>query len=198
MKYIDEYRDKEIVRLLAEEIKRTVTKPVRLMEVCGGHTMSIQKYGIPYLLPEEVELISGPGCPVCVTSRTYIDRAVAYSRRDDVIITTYGDLIRVPGSSSSLDKEKANGADVRIVYSILDALMVAKKNRRKKIVFLGIGFETTAPISAAGIIKAQMAGLTNFYLYSAHKIMPPAMETLIDEGVKIDGYIGPGHVSTIT
>ncbi len=198
MKYIDEYRDKEIVRLLAEEIKKTVTRPVRLMEVCGGHTMSIQKYGIPYLLPKEVELISGPGCPVCVTSRSYIDRAVAYSRLDDVIITTYGDLIRVPGSSSSLDREKANGADVRIVYSILDALTVAQKNRRKKVVFLGIGFETTAPSSAAGIIKAQMAGLRNFYVYSAHKVMPPAMETLIDEGVKIDGYIGPGHVSTIT
>lgn len=198
MKYIDEYRDKEIVLMLAEEIKKASTKPIRLMEVCGGHTMSIQKYGIPYLLPENVELISGPGCPVCVTSRSYIDRAVAYSRLDDVIITTYGDLIRVPGSSSSLDKEKAKGADIRIVYSILDALLIAKENRNKKIVFLGIGFETTAPSSAAGIIKAQMAGINNFYVYSAHKVMPPAMETLIDEGVMIDGYIGPGHVSTIT
>lgn len=198
MKYIDEYRDKAIVLMLAEEIKKASTKPIRLMEVCGGHTMSIQKYGIPYLLPENVELISGPGCPVCVTSRSYIDRAVAYSRLDDVIITTYGDLIRVPGSSSSLDKEKAKGADIRIVYSILDALLIAKENRNKKIVFLGIGFETTAPSSAAGIIKAQMAGINNFYMYSAHKVMPPAMETLIDEGVMIDGYIGPGHVSTIT
>jgi len=198
MKYIDEYRDKKIVLLLAEEIKKTITKPIRLMEVCGGHTMSIQKYGIPYLLPEKLELISGPGCPVCVTSRSYVDRAVAYSRLDDVIITTYGDLIRVPGSSSSLDKEKAKGADVRIVYSILDALSVAKENPKKKIVFLGIGFETTAPSSAAGIIKAQMAALSNFYLYSAHKVMPPAMEALIDEDVLIDGYIGPGHVSTIT
>ncbi|MCD4696984.1 MAG: hydrogenase formation protein HypD, partial [Bacteroidales bacterium] len=116
----------------------------------------------------------------------------------DVIITTYGDLIRVPGSTSSLDQEKANGADVRIVYSILDALTIAKENRNKKIVFLGIGFETTSPSSAAGIIKAQMAGLKNFYLYSSHKIMPPAMEALIDEGVKLDGYIAPGHVSTIT
>jgi len=198
MKYIDEYRDKEIVLMLAEAIKKASTKPIRLMEVCGGHTMSIQKYGIPYLLPENIELISGPGCPVCVTSRSYIDRAVAYSRLDEVIITTYGDLIRVPGSSSSLDEEKAKGADIRIVYSILDALTIAKENRDKKIVFLGIGFETTAPSSAAGIIKAQMAGIRNFYVYSAHKVMPPAMETLIDEGVLIDGYIGPGHVSTIT
>ena len=198
MKYIDEYRNKDIVLSLANEIKKASTKPVKLMEVCGGHTMSIQKFGIPYLLPETVKLISGPGCPVCVTSRNFIDKAVAYSRRDDVIITTYGDLIRVPGSTSSLDQEKAKGADVRIVYSILDALMVAKKNRRKKIVFLGIGFETTAPSSAAGLVKAQMAGLPNFFLFSAHKVMPPAMETLIDEGVEIDGYIGPGHVSTIT
>jgi len=198
MKYIDEYRNKEIVLQIAEEIKRISTKKIKIMEVCGGHTMSIQKFGIPYLLPDTVELISGPGCPVCVTSRSFIDKAVAYARMEDVIITTYGDLIRVPGSHSSLDNEKARGADVRIVYSIMDALMIAKKNRRKKIVFLGIGFETTAPASAAGIIRAQMAGLRNFYVYSAHKVMPPAMESLIDEGVEIDGYIGPGHVSTIT
>ena len=131
MKYIDEYRDKDIVLMLAREIEKVSTKPIRLMEVCGGHTMSIQKYGIPYLLPETVELISGPGCPVCVTSRSYIDRAIAYSRLDEVIITTYGDLIRVPGSTSSLDIEKAKGADIRIVYSILDALMIAKENRHR-------------------------------------------------------------------
>lgn len=198
MKYIDEYRNKDIVMALANQIKKVSTRHVKLMEVCGGHTMSIQKYGIPYLLPETVELISGPGCPVCVTSRNFIDKAIAYSRRDDVIITTYGDLIRVPGSTSSLDIEKAKGADVRTVYSILDALTIAKNNRTKKVVFLGIGFETTAPSSAAGLVKAQMAGLSNFFLFSAHKVMPPAMETLIDEGVQIDGYIGPGHVSTIT
>lgn len=160
--------------------------------------MSIQKFGLPYLLPETVELISGPGCPVCVTSRGFIDKAVAYSRLEDVIITTYGDLIRVPGSTSTLEKERGSGADIRIVYSILDALEIAKANPEKKVVFLGIGFETTAPSSAAGIIKARMAGIRNFYVYSAHKVMPPAMEQLIDEGVQIDGYIGPGHVSTIT
>ncbi len=198
MKHIDEYRDKGLVRLFAEEIKKISTQPIKIMEVCGGHTMSIQKYGIPYLLPETVELISGPGCPVCVTGRNYIDQAVAYSRLPDVIITTYGDLMRVPGSSSSLEQEKAMGADIRMVYSVLDAMMIAKHNRRKKIVFLGIGFETTAPGSAAAILKAAMAGLRNFYVYSAHKVMPPAMETLIDEGVKINGYLGPGHVSTIT
>lgn len=198
MKYIDEYRNKDIVLNIAAEIKRISTRKIKLMEVCGGHTMSIQKFGIPYLLPETVELISGPGCPVCVTSRSFIDKAVAYARMQDVIITTYGDLIRVPGSHSTLDEEKAKGADVRIVYSIMDALLIAKKNRSKKVVFLGIGFETTAPASAAGIIRAQMASITNFFVFSAHKIMPPAMESLIVEGVKIDGYIGPGHVSTIT
>jgi len=198
MKYIDEYRDKELVKKLVDQIKKRSTKQISLMEVCGGHTMAIQKFGIPSLLPENIRLISGPGCPVCVSSNSFIDQAIAYSRLDDVIITTYGDLIRVPGSTSSLDKEKAKGADVRIVYSILDALTIAKKNLGKKVVFLGIGFETTAPSSAAGILKAQMAGLRNFYLLSSHKIMSPAMEALIDEGVKIDGYIAPGHVSTIT
>ncbi len=198
MKYIDEYRNKDIVQYFAQQIKKISTKPIRLMEVCGGHTMSIQKFGLPYLLPDTVELVSGPGCPVCVTSREYIDRAVAYSRLEDVIITTYGDLIRVPGSSSTLEREKGKGADIRIVYSILDAMLIAKKNKDKKVVFLGIGFETTAPSSAAGILKASTASLNNFFVYSAHKVMPPAMETLIDEGIQIDGYVGPGHVSTIT
>lgn len=198
MKYIDEYRDKDKVLSLAALIRKASTKPIRLMEVCGGHTMSIQRFGIPSLLPETIELVSGPGCPVCVTSRSYIDQAIAYSKLENVIITTYGDLIRVPGSTSTLDKEKATGADIRMVYSILDALNIAKANKHKKVIFLGIGFETTSPASAAGIIKAQMAGLFNFSVFSAHKIMPPPMAALIDEGVNINGYIGPGHVSTIT
>jgi len=198
MKYIDEYRDKELVLKIVNEIKKISKKKVSFMEVCGGHTMAIQKFGIPSLLPPTIELLSGPGCPVCVSSREYIDKAIAYSRLDDVIITTFGDLIRVPGSTSSLDKEKANGANVKIVYSILDALKIAKENPTEKIVFLGIGFETTAPGSALGILKAYEQNLSNFYLFSSHKIMPPAMAALIDEGVKIDGYIAPGHVSAIT
>jgi hydrogenase expression/formation protein HypD len=198
MKYIDEYRDKVLVNKLVEQIRKSSTKPISLMEVCGGHTMSIQKFGIPSLLPPTIKLISGPGCPVCVSDRRYIDQAIAYARLDEVIITTYGDLIRVPGSTSSLDQEKANGADVRIVYSVLDALKIARDNKDKKIVFLGIGFETTAPGSAIGVINAQKEGINNFYLFSSHKIMPPAMEALIDEGVKLDGYIAPGHVSAIT
>lgn len=198
MQYIDEYRDKEKIISLSNRIKFESRSPLRIMEVCGGHTMAIQRFGIPSLLPQHIELVSGPGCPVCVTDRAYIDKAIAYARQSDVIITTFGDLIRVPGSSSTLDREKAMGADVRIVYSILDALTIAKKNRKKKIIFLGIGFETTSPGTAAGIIKAQMAGLFNFYVLSAHKIMPPPMAALIEQGVKIDGYLGPGHVSTIT
>lgn len=198
MRYIDEYRDKEKILTIVSRIREVADIPMSFMEVCGGHTMSIQKFGLPSLLPENVRLLSGPGCPVCVTSRHYIDRAVAYSRRKDVIITTYGDLIRVPGSSSTLDKEKAGGADIRIVYSVLEALKIALENPDKKVVFLGIGFETTAPSSAIGILKAAKQGISNFYLYSAHKIMPPAMSALIDDGVKIDGYIAPGHVSTIT
>lgn len=198
MKYIDEYRNKDMVLELAAKIKKASTRPVRFMEVCGGHTMSVQKFGLPYLLPDTVKLLSGPGCPVCVSSRRFIDHAVALSRMPDTIITTFGDLIRVPGSSSSLDREKAAGADVRIVYSILDALAIAGKNPDKKIIFPGIGFETTTPGSAAGILKAHNAGLKNFFLLSSHKIMPPAMGALIDEGVRLDGYIGPGHVSAIT
>ncbi len=198
MRYIDEYRNQELITSLVNRIRFYSKRPIRIMEVCGGHTMSIQRFGIPSLLPSHIELLSGPGCPVCVTSRAYIDRAIAYSRLPDTILCTYGDLIRVPGSSSSLEKERAKGADIRIVYSILDALLIAKQQRRKKVIFLGIGFETSSPATAAGIQKAYMAGLFNFYVYSAHKLMPPAMAAIIDQGTNIHGYIGPGHVSTIT
>jgi len=198
IKYIDEYRDKDLVLKIAAEIRRISTKPLRFMEVCGGHTMAIQKFGIPSLLPDNIELLSGPGCPVCVTDRKFIDTAIAYSRLEDVIITTYGDLIRVPGSTSSLDEEKGKGRQVKIVYSVLDAIEIARENPDSKVIFLGVGFETTTPSSAAGIVNAARIGLSNFFLYSSHKVMPPAMKALINEGVKIDGYIAPGHVSTIT
>ena len=198
MKFIDEYRNRETVQALAREIRKISTRPVKLMEVCGGHTMSIQKFGLPALLPDTVELISGPGCPVCVTSRSYIDKAVAFSHQKDVVIATYGDLIRVPGSETSLEKERAGGAQIRVVYSIMDALQIARDFPGKKVVFLGIGFETTAPGTAVAILQAYKEKLSNFFVFSAHKVMPPAMAALIDEGVKINGYIGPGHVSTIT
>ncbi len=198
IKYIDEYRDKKLVLKIADEIRRISSRPLRFMEVCGGHTMAIQKFGIPSLLPENIKLLSGPGCPVCVTDRKFIDTAIAFARLDDVIITTYGDLIRVPGSTSSLDAERGKGQQIKIVYSVLDALEIARKNPDKKVIFLGVGFETTTPSSAAGVVNAMMEGLKNFYLYNSHKVMPPAMTALIDEGVKIDGYIAPGHVSAIT
>jgi hydrogenase expression/formation protein HypD len=198
LKYIDEFRDKDLVLRIAEKIHKLSTRPVSLMEVCGGHTMAIHRYGIPSLLPENISLLSGPGCPVCVSSRHFIDQAIAYSKLDNVIITTYGDLIMVPGSSSSLNREKAGGADIRIVYSVLDVLKLAQENKNKKIIFLAIGFETTAPSSAVAILNARRDNISNFFLYSAHKVMPPAMEAIVDEGVMIDGYIAPGHVSTIT
>ncbi|UCH14338.1 MAG: hydrogenase formation protein HypD [Bacteroidales bacterium] len=197
MKYIDEFRDKDLVQELSRKIKQISVKRITIMEVCGGHTMAIHKFGIPSLLPENIDLLSGPGCPVCVTDIRFIDRVVAISRLDNTIITTYGDLIRVPGSSSSLDKEKANGADIRVVYSTLEALEIAKHNKDKKVIFPGIGFETTTPSSAIAILEASKKDTDNFFLYSSHKVMPPAMAALIDEGIKIDGYIGPGHVTTV-
>jgi hydrogenase expression/formation protein HypD len=198
MRFIDEYRDKELVLKLSGEIRRISTRPVSLMEVCGGHTVAIQRFGLPALLPATIRLLSGPGCPVCVSSRKFIDQAIAYSRLPGVIITTYGDLIRVPGSTSTLDQEKARGADVRIVYSVMDSLEIARKSPDKKVIFLGIGFETTSPASAAAILSAHQDKTENFHLFSSHKVMPPAMAALIDEGVRINGYIAPGHVSTIT
>src|SRR4030042_5907834 len=197
MKFVDEFRDKSLVLELAGKIRKISKKPVVLMEVCGGHTMAIRRFGIPSLLPSHIRLLSGPGCPVCVTSRKYIDQAVAYARRKDVIIATYGDLVRVPGSTSTLARERAGGADIRVVYSTLDAVEIARRNPEKLLVFLGIGFETTTPSSAIAIKEAQKSGMGNFFLFSAHKMMPPAMAALIDEGIRIDGYIGPGHVTTI-
>ena len=194
---MDEFRDNSLVQSLSEAIHRKSRQKIRLMEVCGGHTMAIRKYGIQQMLPDTIELLSGPGCPVCVTDRASIDRAITLARRQDVIITTYGDLIRVPGTESSLDQEKASGADVRIVYSTLDALEIAKLNKHKKVIFLGIGFETTTPSSAVAIMEAHRQKVFNFFLLSMHKLMPPAMAALIDQGVRISGYIGPGHVTAI-
>jgi hydrogenase expression/formation protein HypD len=160
--------------------------------------MAIHRFGLTSLLPPNIHLISGPGCPVCVSSQQFIDTSMAYSKVPGVIITTYGDLIRVPGSSTSLEKERANGSDIRIVYSVLESLEIAKNNPGKKIVFLGIGFETTAPATAAAIVQAKKLRVNNFFVLSAHKVMPPVMKALVEEGVKIDGFIAPGHISAIT
>ena len=198
MKYIDEYRNKDLVMRLADSVKKEVRRNYSFMEVCGGHTAAIHRFGIPSLLPDNVRLISGPGCPVCVTGTSFIDRAIEYSKRKEVIIATFGDMIRIPGTASSLEKEKATGADIRIVLSGLEALEIAKGYPGKIIIFLGIGFETTAPGTAVTILHAEREKIQNFFLLSAHKVMPPAMEAILKDGVMLDGFICPGHVATIT
>ena len=169
------------------------------MEVCGTHTVAIQRYGLRTILPPSIELVSGPGCPVCVTPVSYIDRAVALARRPDVILTTFGDLMRVPGSTSSLEKERAGGADVRVLTSPVDALDIAAKSPDRKVVFLGVGFETTAPAVALALILAQQRGIGNFVVLCGHKTMPAALRALVSSntGVRIDGFILPGHVSAV-
>ncbi|NLG19629.1 MAG: hydrogenase formation protein HypD [Fibrobacter sp.] len=194
----EDFRNQRDCRALAERICFESRTPVSIMEVCGGHTMALQRHGIPSLLPETVSLISGPGCPVCVSDIRFIDHAVALAREPGVVIATYGDLIRVPGSTSSLEKEKANGASVKVVWSALEALTFASANPGLKVVFLGIGFETTSPGTAIAVIEAAKASADNFFVLSSHKVMPPAMTALIDEGVRIDAYLCPGHVSVIT
>ena len=198
LKHIDEYRDAEISQSLIEKIKSISQKELRLMEVCGTHTVSIFRSGIRSMLPETISLLSGPGCPVCVTDQAEIDAFIELARIDDVIVTTFGDLMRVPGTRSSLQKESATGRDIRVVYSTFDALEIAKKNPAKKVVFLGVGFETTAPTIAAAILSAAQASVDNFAVMSAHKLVPPALEALMAAAnVKIDGFILPGHVSVI-
>lgn len=201
IKYIDEYRNPSIIKKLIEEIGNSGKKiphTVNFMEVCGTHTMTIGRFGLRKVLPQNIKLISGPGCPVCVTPDRYIDKAITLSQRQDIIITTFGDMIKVPGTFSSLEKEKARGRDIEIVYSPLECLFIAEKNPDKNVVFLGIGFETTAPAVALTIKKAKEKKLRNFFVLSGHKLIPPAMETLMeDREVKIDGFICPGHVSTI-
>jgi hydrogenase expression/formation protein HypD len=168
------------------------------MEVCGTHTVSIFKSGIRSVLPHNVKLVSGPGCPVCVTPNEYLDRAIALSRLGDVIITTFGDMMRVPGTSSSLERERTSGADIRVVYSSRDALKIAAQNPDKRVVFLGVGFETTAPTVASALKGAKQENLRNFSILSAHKLVPPALELLArSPDLKVDGFICPGHVSTI-
>ncbi len=172
--------------------------PVNLMEVCGTHTVAIFKHGIRGLLPEGLRLLSGPGCPVCVTSIRDVDKAVAMSKHEDVIFMTFGDMMRVPGGQQSLAEAKAEGADVRIVYSPLDCLATAKENVNKKVIFFSAGFETTAPSAAATLFEAERQAINNFYLLPVNKLVPPALELLLQsDDVRIDGFLMPGHVSTI-
>ena len=201
MKFQDEFRDRELTAIMADNIQlmaQRLTAPATFMEVCGTHTMSIYQYGIHSLLPDNVRLVSGPGCPVCVTPVGYVDKAVACCREHDTIVATFGDMLRVPGSSSSLMEERAQGRDVRIVYSPLDAVALAKQNPSHHVIFLGVGFETTAPTVAASILEAARSGLKNYSVLASHKTMPVPMELLsAAPGLAISGYLCPAHVSTI-
>jgi len=198
MKYVSEFRRGDVAQKLAGEIARVATFPMSLMEVCGGHTHAIFKFGLPTLLPPTIDLIHGPGCPVCVTPRDKVDKAILLARRPEVLLTTYGDMLRVPGSASSLMIEKSHGADVRMVYSPLDALRLAEEHPKKRVIFFAIGFETTAPSAAMTVLTAKARRLGNFALLSNHVLLPPMLKAILDSReVKLDAFIGPGHVSTI-
>src|SRR3954471_23401816 len=198
MKYLDEYRSQVLAEKVLAEIHRTVTRPWVLMEVCGGQTHSIVKYGLDYLLPKKVELVHGPGCPVCVTSLEMIDKALAIAARPEVIFCSFGDMLRVPGSESDLLQAKARGADVRVLYSPLDALTIAKKHPDKQVVFFAIGFETTAPANAMAIHRARERGLTNFSALCSHVLVPPAITAILqDPEQRVQAFLGPGHVCSV-
>ncbi len=223
MKYVDEFRNRRLIDKVAGEIRRAADpkRTYNIMEVCGTHTMSIFRFGLRSLLPENIRLISGPGCPVCVTPNEYIDKAIAIANMKNVIVATFGDMLKVPGSYSSLEKEKAKTADIRIVYSSLDALDLAKKHPNKEVVFLGIGFETTAPTVAQSVIIAGKSAVENYSVLCGHKTMPEVMEALVKDGpsagsgpvlskaahgmsaaskdgsIKVDAFLLPGHVSAI-
>lgn len=199
MKHVDEYRDAALAAPLVEELKKSVTKPLRVMEVCGSHTMAIFRNGIRSILPEGLELVSGPGCPVCVTSASHMDAFIDMAKRSGVRVTIFGDLFRVPGTSTSLAQASAEGARVDIVYSPMDALDIAVNNPDELVVFLGVGFETTTPAIAATILAAKTRSVDNFVVFSTQKTMPAPMEILLsDPELKIDGLLCPGHVSSIT
>ncbi|UCG55281.1 MAG: hydrogenase formation protein HypD [Dehalococcoidia bacterium] len=198
MKLTKDFRNSELSQALVEYIKRLSTKEIKLMEFCGSHTMAIFKYGIRQLMPPTIKMLSGPGCPVCVTDTADIDRAVAMARLSGIILCTFGDMLKVPGTSSSLQQAKADNCDVRVVYSTIDALDIAKINPGKEVIFLGVGFETTAPTIAASVLQAKAEGIDNYSVFSLAKICPPVMKALLDAGeVTIDGIICPGHVSVI-
>ena len=199
MKYVDEYRDPELAKRISSEIaKLSASQPLKLMEVCGGHTHTIYKHGIEDVLPHNIDLIHGPGCPVCVLPMGRIDDAIAIARLDDVIFTTFGDMMRVPGSKGSLLDAKADGADVRFVYSPLDALKLARQHPDRKVVFFAIGFETTAPSTAVTLLRAKAEGIKNFSVFCNHVNIIPAMKAILDSpDLRLDGFIGAGHVSMV-
>lgn len=200
MKYIDEFRNKHLIDKIVKKIGEAVSasRVYNFMDVCGTHTMNIFRFGLKDILPGNINLISGPGCPVCVTPNSFLDKAIALANSRDVIIATFGDILRVPGSYSSLEKERARGRAIRIVYSSIDALDIAKRNHRQHVVFLGVGFETTAPTVAASILRAKKDNIKNYSVLCGHKTMPEVLKALVDDShLKVDGFILPGHVSTI-
>ena len=198
MKFVDEYRDAGVAQGYARAIARQVTRPWTIMEICGGQTHTIVKYGVDALLPETLTLVHGPGCPVCVTPIELIDKAVEIASRPDVIFCSFGDMLRVPGTSRDLLAVKAGGGDVRIVYSPLDALRVAKEHPAKAVVFFAVGFETTAPANAMAVVEARREGLTNFSMLVSHVLVPPAMEALLSSPQnRVQGFLAAGHVCAI-
>ena len=198
MRYLDEYRDPAVADGLRQAIADTVTRPWVLMEVCGGQTHSIVRYGIDQMLPAAVELVHGPGCPVCVTSLEMIDRAHAIASRPGVVFTSFGDMLRVPGSRGDLLTLRGRGADVRVVYSPLDALRIAREHPDKEVVFFGIGFETTAPANAMAVFQASRQGIGNFSMLVSHVLVPPAIGAILEApGNRVQAFLGPGHVCTI-
>jgi hydrogenase expression/formation protein HypD len=198
LKFITEFRRPELAEGLISQIHRASRTKARFMEFCGGHTVTIFRYGIRQALPKTLEMVSGPGCPVCVTANADLDKAIALSRVPEVTITTFGDMLKVPGSRLSLEEAKATGADVRTVYSTTDALKIASDNPDRSVVFLGIGFETTAPTVAASVLHAEEKGIENYYVLSRHKLCPPAIRAILDSGeTRLAGLICPGHVSTV-
>lgn len=198
MKYAEEFRNGATAQALLSHMKNRIPRPVNLMEVCGTHTVAIFRHGIRCLLPPNVTMLSGPGCPVCVTANADLDKAIALAQMPGITLCTFGDMLKVPGSYFSLQQVRAQGGDVRVVYSPLDALVIAGQNPNRQIVFYGVGFETTAPAIAASILEAQRQGLSNYSVVSVHKLVPPALKALLDaRDVHIDGFLMPGHVSTI-
>lgn len=198
MKYVDEYRDADAARRFADRIRSITTRPWTLMEICGGQTHTIVKFGIASLLPGEITLVHGPGCPVCVTPLELIDKAIAIASRPDVIFTSFGDMLRVPGSSTDLLAVKASGGNVKMVYSPLDAVKIAQQHPDKKVVFFAVGFETTAPANAMAVWQAKKLGLSNFSILCSHVLVPPAMEALLASPQnRVQGFLAAGHVCTV-
>ncbi len=198
MKHLTEYRDEELVRGVIAEIRRTVTRPCVIMEICGGQTHAIMRHGLDQLLPAEVELVHGPGCPVCVTSLELIDKALAIASLPDVIFTSYGDMLRVPGTDRDLFSVRAAGGDVRVVYSPLDAVKIAQENPDKQVVFFAIGFETTAPANAMSVLQAKSLGLKNYSILVSHVCVPPAMQAILSSpDNRVQGFLAAGHVCAV-